>query len=302
MQRIAPPNPGLYYDVPFDVYLSWNCFSSSMVKHCQTGRHLQKYLAEPFIQTDDMRLGSLVDCLVLEPDLYADRFVVFPSTYQKKEMKGRGAERKEVVTEKPFNLNSNTCKQIKAEIDDSGKIPISEKEHVQAETMRASVWNHPKALEFLNEGKRQVSIVWEDSEIHIMCKGWYDLFVIDDTIIDLKTCQDASISGFSRTISKQGYHVQGAMYSDGYSAVENIQMPFGFIAVEKGGIFGVSCFDLDADALLAGRSIYKRAMNNYKQWKEIKGTWPAYSDFQEPISIPPWAIKQELGDSNHEFF
>ena len=296
------PKPGIYENVPFAEYRSWDAFSQSMVTSTlRSGLHLQTYLTTERKPSDAQRLGSLVDCLVLEPELFDEYFIEQPATYQTEVSKGRGADKHAEIVTKPWSLRSNTCKEIQANIIASGKTPVSTAEIAKSKLMTENVMANKNAAEWVNQGKKQLSIVWTDDDTGVLCKGRLDIFC-ESFVVDLKTTQDASEQAFPFAISKWGYHVQGAMYSDGMAALtDGTQMPYEFIVVESSEPYAVAVYDLEPDALLAGRSKYKRALAKYAEYK-ASGQFPGYSSFVEPISIPYWEIKKEIGDMNHEQF
>lgn len=69
--------------------------------------------------------------------------------------------------------------------------------------------SYPGASILLNACEEtQLSLVWREN--NLLCKGRLDVLSSElKTIIDLKTCQDASREAFSRKIADLGYHRQG---------------------------------------------------------------------------------------------
>jgi hypothetical protein len=241
-----------------------------------------------------MVFGSLVDTMILEPDLYEERFVVQPSTYKTEKTKGRGANKVTETIEKPWNLNSNTCKSIKAELEASGKQVISQNEHDSAKLMRAAILENAEAAVPVVEGKKQVSIVWDDEKTGIRCKGRFDI-LNEETIDDLKTARDASPNAFSRDIGSMLYHVQGAAYTDGYKTLTGNELGFRFIVVETSMETRkpmVALYELDNISMISGLMMFRRALQRVKHWRErgIDG----YSRFFEPIQAPGWIVDREF--------
>jgi exodeoxyribonuclease VIII len=284
--------PGIYFDVPCDEYRRWPAFAQSGIKHVlRSPKHYMAYvLGEADAKSKAMILGSLIDCLVLEPLLFSKYFAMQPATYESK---------KDGV--KPWNANSLTCKKIKHDIEDSGKQIITEIDFQKAKQIAEAVNTHVSASEIIAKTKKQVSLVWQDSDTGVLCKGRLDM-MCDEHLDDLKSTMDACPAGFSRSIESFGYHIQGAFYSDGYAALTgNVQLPYNIIAAETESPFCVATYALEPDTLLIGRAIYKKALKKYKECKDLNN-WPGYSDFIEPIDVPPWAIKKGLEDANQEGF
>lgn len=81
--RIPPPEPGIYFDVPFDVYRQWDAQNWSALKHC--GRSMESYKYhwenEDDEATDAQLNGQLFHAAVLEPGEVRKRFAMTPAVY-----------------------------------------------------------------------------------------------------------------------------------------------------------------------------------------------------------------------------
>lgn len=283
--RIPPPDLGIHEDIEFGRYLSWDAMSQSAAK--PLARSPQHYLAYLRRQenTKALRTGHITDTLVFEPKLFSKNYKVKPRTYTN--------DNGEV---KPWHGGAQACKDWMEEAERSGKIIISGPEYDEAVRLSTAVREHDAAKDILAEGKSQLSMVWADEETGIICKGRID-WLCGAGIVDLKTTKDAGPEPhqFGREIVTYGYHVQGAFYHDGYEQLTGEDRDFIIIAAEKGSPHAVAVYRVGSLSLQAGRSIYRRALYNYrqcKQWDE----WPGYSQYIEPLDIPRWALIQELGN------
>ncbi len=129
---------------------------------------------------------------------------------------------------------------------------------------------------------------WDDADTGHPCKARADYIRDDDIMVDLKTTMDASLSEFSRSIAKFGYHRQDAMYSDGFEACfGRPSRGFVFVAVETKPPHAVGVYTLDAESADAGRIEYQTLLNSFAECME-SGNWPAYSDNIETIELPRW--------------
>lgn len=73
------PPPGIYQDVPFEQYASWRAINSGVVKWMKVSPKHGQAALNGEIRSDDtrsMKLGRAIHCRILEPDTFADRFVV----------------------------------------------------------------------------------------------------------------------------------------------------------------------------------------------------------------------------------
>ena len=284
--------PGIYFDVPNSEYRAWNAFAQSGVRHIlrSPAHYMQNNLFES-VKSKAMTIGSLIDCLVLEPEKYNSYFAVIPETY---------INSKEEIKE--FNANSTVCKQIKNEILASGKTIIDKNQINIAQNCFVQISGHKTASEIIARSKKQVSLCWIDSDTGVLCKGRLDMLDDNCDISDLKSTMDASPFSFSKSIESFGYHIQGAFYSDGYAALTgNVQLPYNIIAVETEAPYCVATYVIEPDTLLIGRCIYKKALKKYAECKKLN-SWPGYSDFIEPIDVPAWAIKKGLEDVEQSEF
>ena len=291
------PDPGIYYDVPFEEYAAWNCFSKSMVGDAlKSGLHLDHYIHGER-KTRPMMLGSLVDTLVLESDEYDSRYVLQPATYTTEKTSGRGANKITEEIEKPWNLNSLKCKEVAAEIAATGKLIVTESDLAKAAGIKAALMANAEAALAITEGKKQVSFVWVDEELGVKCKGRADL-VNDNTIDDLKTSIDASPEGFRRAIGKFLYHVQAAVYTDAWLQLTTDPKGFRFIVAETGDIPAVALYELDSVSMVAGSLMFRRALLNVARW--LKHGVEGYSPWFEPISAPKWTVDYEINVADVE--
>jgi hypothetical protein len=284
------PKPGVYYDVPFSEYQRWNAFSKSMTSPAlRSGRHLEHYLA-----TDKtgpaLVLGSLIDCLVLEPEKFGDEFEILPGTY----VDSKGLKKK-------WDLRSSVCRTIKAEKEASGKTVIGFDVLQAARDCQEAIAGAPEFAGPLLKGKKQVSICWVDGGdadlpgTGILCKARIDL--LHDRIWDLKSARDASPEGFSRAMHDLNYHVQAGAYTEGWAQLTGERKDFGFAVVETGedGMIPETAFYevlFDDETLVAGRKKFRRALRKVRKY--LDGGYMGYNKYIEPIAIPQWAIYREF--------
>lgn len=276
------PQTGLFPDIPFEHYKQWDCWHKSIyTATMRSARHLKLEKETEKPQTDSMLLGSLTDALLLEPKELA-KYSVLPETYTDAK----------TGQEKPWNLRANVCKEIYAEMCASGT-PIKADVFDTATNISAAVRAHKMASKLI-EGDTQLSMVWEDPETHVLCKGRIDINH-SEALVDLKTTKDASPAEFARDAYNFGYHVQAALYVDGYRIITGEERKFYFIAVENKAPFGCAVYEIGQESLDAGRIQYRLALHKYKSYLDNDPSLAkGYSDFVEPLEIPYWAVKQSM--------
>lgn len=211
--------------------------------------------------TAAMRFGSALHMYVLEPDL-------FRATYS------------EFNGDRRTKAGREEYEQIIA----IGKQPIQIVEIEQFEKMRASIFTlscNPIA----GKGRIESSVFWTDEASGLECKcrpDWWD----GETIVDLKSTDDASPEGFARSVAGYRYHVQAAHYMAGTGVKR-----FVFIAVEKQEPHAVGIYELDEISLEYGQQIRAQELETLAECKRTN-IWPGYADGLQTIGLPSWAYKK----------
>jgi hypothetical protein len=280
------PEPGIYYDIPFPEYLEIPYFSKSMVSDILRSPMALKYAMEnPSESKEAMNFGSLLDCLLFEPVEYSSRFAVRPDTYE--------SEKKGVIEVKPWSGNSNKCKEWLAGAQRDGLTVVSAVDVARAGTIVERIKRHKTASQWI-EGKYQVSIIWKDTTTGVYCKGRMDIWQEGNRIVDLKATNDPLPAAFSKTVNNFKYHVQAAMYSIGLhcaqtgSYPDDYKTPFSFIACEMEEPHDIVAYDMDSESMDCGKILFREAIDKYAACVAAD-SWPGYSDYAEPLSIPMWA-------------
>jgi hypothetical protein len=211
--------------------------------------------------TSAMRLGSLAHCAVLEPDELSKRYAIAP------------------------DRRSNAGKAAAAELAAVGIEAVTESDMALALNMADAVRQHPYAAALLADGKAEQSFWWDDKATGQRCKcrpDWYQ----GTTIVDLKTCQDASANVLSPapappspTIPRPLITFQRCTFAD----------RFVFVAVEKTYPFCVGIYELDAAAMAAGAEQCRIGLQTISDCRAIN-EWPGYTTTCDTISMPNWAL------------
>lgn len=241
---------------------------SQLDQFAKSPAHYMASLTTPRKETEAMRIGTLFHTLVLEPE--KANFVVGPN----------------------INKNTKEWKAFKAEAEAAGQIVIDEGDNAMLQGMVASIKAHPAASALLSgPGIAEGSCWWYDERSGELCRCRPDFYREDGILVDLKTTEDASLAGFTKSVANFRYAVQAAMYADGVETSTGMPIKaFAFIAVEKQPPFAAQCFQLDFQATEVGRVTYQNLLLDLADCK-INGKFPAYSDKVETISLPNWALK-----------
>lgn len=225
-------------------------------------QHVAKTLP-PDEPSEAMQLGTLLHCLLLEPDEYASRFTVAPACDR------RTKEGKAIWQEFCEGAGDKTL--IKSEVWE------------QAARMSAAVLQSPLAAPFLLDMPGQVehSILWE--HLGIPLKSRLDK-LCDNVIVDVKTAKDASPEAFAKSVANYGYNAQAAFYR----RAAGVQQ-FVFVVVESVEPFRVAVFDLDAEALELGDLQNLSALQQYAYCRDNDLWQDDYERRVTTLSLPRWA-------------
>lgn len=241
---------------------------SQLDQFAKSPAHYLASLTTPRKETEAMRIGTLFHTLALEPE--KANFVVGPN----------------------INKNTKEWKAFRAEAEAAGQVVIDEGDNAMLQGMVASIKNHPAASALLSgPGIAEGSCWWYDERSGELCRCRPDFYREGGILVDLKTTEDASLAGFTKSVANFRYAVQAAMYADGVETSTGMPIKaFAFIAVEKQPPFAAQCFQLDFQATEVGRVTYQNLLLDLADCK-INGKFPAYSDKVETISLPNWALK-----------
>jgi hypothetical protein len=172
----------------------------------------------------------------------------------------------------------------------AGKTVITADDAEVVMAMGRSIMRHPGAAMLLGlPGKAETTHMWTDEATGLECKCRPDWLLDDGSlIVDLKTTEDASPAGFSKSIAAYRYHVQAAHYLTGVErATGRRPDQFVFCVVEKRPPHAVAVYAADAEMVAAGQVIAARDMLLLAECRDAD-YWPAYSDQIETISLPAW--------------
>lgn len=260
-KRTRKPKPGIYPGVPFADYQAWPYVNnSSLGPALRSGAHYKlAQEREQLPPSKEMILGSMVNCLVLQPELFGDQFVVQPDFTQQLQWKYR---KPEASDEYKGRLKAWTK-------DQKGKTIVSAEDRAAADLIATEVF------QALPEGNPQpeVSIVSDCPETKLRLKARLDV-LFSGGILDIKTTREAL--HFEDEIERYGYHRQAAFYQDILAPhVNGDLVPVWLLAAETSPPYLVRCVRLDEDAIEDGRAEVMRALRRIARGRAT-GVWDGY--------------------------
>lgn len=269
-------NTGIYPDMTDEQYHAHSALGSTGLRNLLKSpltyyaKHLDpnRPVTEP---TPAMLAGTLTHTLLLQPELFQQKYVVRPEWVD-----GRKKDGKEWL-----EMNSD-------------RICIKEEQMLVAEGQVASIKRKPSIAALFEGAAYELPMFWTDPDTGVLCKIKPDAAKSAGggvVLTDLKTTSDASPDGFAKSVGNFGYHIQNAFYSEGYQAVTGVPViGFVFVAVSNEYPYDCAAYMLDDAALINGAQKIRRALGIYAECS-AEGRWPGLSDEIQTLSLPPWTLK-----------
>ena len=270
---IEVPEPGLYPDVPADVYHRWAAASQTVLKimRDRSPAHARQYMLTPPEPTPAMVLGAAIHAAILQPDLFREHYV-------------RGLE-----FDRRTKHGREAWEALAAEHPSA--IILKPEDYDRCIAIRDAVHSHPYARKLLR-GQTEVSAVWRDPWFGVLCKGRFDCVPTGlGVIADVKSVNDASPRAMQRFIYAYGTYLQAAHYMIGARSLGVEADYFVLIAVEKEPPYGIGIYNIRGDALMAGEEELAKLLRTWDEC-ETAGQWPGYSELAIDITLPGWAFGQ----------
>lgn len=203
------------------------------------------------VQNEGMKFGQYCEDLIVNGDV--SKYAIIPDTY---------ANAKNEV--KDWNWNAGVCKAWKKKNRDFiTKDKVIEAEFIKkrfADTAMGQYW-----LKTIPQSRKQLTVRWTDEESGLNCQVRIDNEVQGKYLCDAKTT-GKRLEGFSGIADDYYYHIQHAMYQDGYRIATGQLLPFLFAVAETGkkSLQRARILTLHGLQVQAGLLAYKRALMGIK--------------------------------------
>ncbi len=232
---------------------------------------LAKYNKEHDTDSPALKFGRAFHTAILEPDELLNRYAVKPADLKRNTKAGKAAYR---------------------ELEASGKEILDADEFNRIGAMQHAIYSHPISSIFIGKIKQaEASFFWKDAEGHEN-KARLDA-ITGYTILDVKTCVNASPRAFQRAIYIYGYDLQAAHYIEGAKACGiEYQDTFLIIAVESEPPHQVAVYKLDQDYLDICSRKLARARDLHRECTRT-GIWPGHEEKIHKVLIPAHILEEE---------
>lgn len=221
--------------------------------------------------TDDMVIGSMVHCLVLEPHKFDDEFFVMPELNLR--TKDGKAERDSLM------------------LEHKGKTVIKRELFDKASLIAGGVLSDADAMELFSDAKIEHSIFFEHEGV--ACKVRPDAW-LGGIVSDLKTIRDRATPHACRNAcASGGYFIQAGMISLAMKSIGQELEQFVLVFVEKTAPFSVAIHPLAQSAISNAEDIITALLRKLKGCMD-NNDWQGY-EIQE-IDIPAWYLNELKGE------
>jgi len=266
---------GLHYDVPGSDYYRKTLGEANKggLDLISRSPYHYRYWIDQADQggTEAMNFGRALHCAILEPDLFKANWVTLPDFG-------------------PMNSSVNRANAKRYLEMRADKEFITADQSEQLIAMQNAVFKHDTASAYVGAGRSEVTACWRDQNTDLPCKARGDNYIETfDTLIDVKSCLDASPEGFSKVVAKHRYHVQQAHYANGWASCDKPLRHFIFLCIEKDPPYAVAIYPLDAASEERGHVLLDRDMSMLSRCMEAD-RWPSYNNNQTAeLRIPAYA-------------
>lgn len=204
---------------------------------------------------DHFRIGRALHSLVLEPDTFDGKYVMYAERRSSKAWDAFAAEHadKTILTQQAW--------------DDA---------HFMADAVRRAVGD------MLDNAAAEQVVTWTDEATGLPCKVRRDLLK-SRVLADLKSTRDLDYRRFTNQAASLDYHSQKSFYAEPGGVDRCI-----IIAVEKSAPYDVGVFELDTEALDVGKRRWRKWLDRLAECLAAD-RWPGRYDSVQQFSLPSWA-------------
>jgi hypothetical protein len=256
--------------------------SPSMLKqfaHCPS-RWRAGYVAP---ESEAKMFGSLLDCRLLTPGQFAERYAVQPSTYKAPE----SAKKDAPLIDKPWSNNATVCREWNAAQRDAGKEVVSASAVAEADEARQRLLADPILAAWHEVCDTQVLVQgqWQDEATGLVVPA---RCLIDyaprkgsefETCLgDLKTAFTGALRPFEKAVYAMGYHIQAAFDLAIFNAATGEGRDrWVFVGQESYAPWQPFRRMLDEEFVQIGKQQMESYLRAYCQCLK-KQEWPGYDD------------------------
>lgn len=233
-------NFGIVHNLPFEEYQQISALNQSTLKRWFSSTPKSN---DGYKNLQALRFGSAGHCLLLEPELFPERYARAPDG-----MRQRGKIGK--------------IRWLEFAEQNPGKIMLQANEWERLQNIQTVFEIHPQIQKLWSKGNSEVSLFWQDSEFGLDCKARMDWYDPDSgVIVDLKFTNHIGKADTQKPL-QDFYAVQATWYIRGVSQLSKNTADFFFVFIEKYAPHQISIVPVSADDLVLGKQKIALAIKN----------------------------------------
>jgi hypothetical protein len=229
---------------------------SSIKEFSKSPRHFMQYKLRKFEPTPAMQFGSMVHCLILEPDQFEERYYAIPKI-DKRTKAGK--------LEYALAVDAAGSREI-----------VDGKEMEQAKRIADDLRKNDASRWVLDHtGETEKAVEWNDYGYD--WRGFIDMDS-DHFSADLKIVADSNPKKFKWKIYDMMYHLQGTLYT-----IKGLKekKPFFIVAVDRAA--NISVIEVSESVMSQALDQLDELMSHFKKCVALNEWWKSY-DFYGPRS------------------
>src|SRR5690606_27207746 len=108
------------------------------------------------------------------------------------------------------DLRTKSAQEHRDQIRAAGKVPMLAAEYAELDATAKAVLSHPDAATLLAGGHPEVSLIWDDPETGVRCRGRLDYLHAAPVVVDPRPSRPATPAAFARTAAGSGQDAPAA--------------------------------------------------------------------------------------------
>lgn len=240
---------------------------STMKYYLRSPAHYKEALNQPQTDTEALIFGRAFHTYILEREKFLSEWNII--NYQER-------------PEPDKTMASAKNKAWKAELMARACV-IDTEQMLQIMQMDIILRSNKACSKLISFCDKEKTLEWTDPETGILCKARTDMSesVHTGTVLDLKTCQDASYSKFRKTLFDYHYYLQMAHYANGLEALTGRPHERHIIiAIEKDAPHGFGIYQFDEMTMNFARAVCNKIYRLHAECLE-KNHWPGYESVSD---------------------
>ena len=279
---------GMFPDEKMEDYLERPYASASKIKAIGKSPKLYKHqvIDGHSKSTKSLALGTLIHTMILEPHMW-DK-----SDY--------------VIKDKDMKFTTKEGREWRDKQLEAGKTILEWKEYQALKGIAEAITEEKfatkkgklyPAINYITNGKPEVSCVWQHKKTGEYCKFRPDFLNVEDRyMLDIKSTTAADPDGFAKEIAKWEYEISAAMSIDGISQLTGTmkeEWSYIFVAVGKDAPYMIGFYDLEVDDIELGRQKYEEGLEAIQYYRG-KNWWPSNTFHGVgTLKLPAWAYYKQ---------